>query len=226
MNKKHWWSSILVVAVGLTFGGCATPSSELLEARRSYKIAKEGFANDLVPDKVLEARQALELAEKAHADDAQSFEERSYAYIASRKAKIAVAEAGRVKAEKDIDSADKEYLATQKDMLKEARQEVGSLRDKVAEQNRVLTEERRARLDAEKRLTAAMLNLKEVATVKEDKRGMVITLDSSVLFASGKFELLDAAQSKIAKVAKTLREQGGKDGKDGQDRMILSLIHI
>jgi outer membrane protein OmpA-like peptidoglycan-associated protein len=55
--------------------------------------------------------------------------------------------------------------------------------------------------------TAAMAQLaalKTVQNVKQDTRGTVITLSGSVLFASGKYELLPSAQDTIANVANAL----------------------
>ena len=45
------------------------------------------------------------------------------------------------------------------------------------------------------------------AWVKQETRGMVITLSGSVLFTSGKADLLPAAQVKLNEVAKALTEQ-------------------
>jgi outer membrane protein OmpA-like peptidoglycan-associated protein len=55
-----------------------------------------------------------------------------------------------------------------------------------------------------------MASLAEIAKVKEEKRGVVITMSGSVLFATGKHELLPIARSKLAEVAKALKDQGYK----------------
>ena len=57
---------------------------------------------------------------------------------------------------------------------------------------------------------AAEASLKELANVKEESRGVVITLSGSVLFATGKSQLLPIAQNKLAEVAKALSDQGYK----------------
>jgi len=46
--------------------------------------------------------------------------------------------------------------------------------------------------------------------VKEEARGVVITLSGSVLFATGKYELLAIAMNKLDEVAKALNDQGYK----------------
>ena len=71
--------------------GCASagPTPELIDARRAYDEARQSEASTYSPDKLLSAKQALERAESAHGDNAGSFEERSLAYVAQRKAQLA-----------------------------------------------------------------------------------------------------------------------------------------
>jgi outer membrane protein OmpA-like peptidoglycan-associated protein len=60
---------------------------------------------------------------------------------------------------------------------------------------------------AEKRAAQAAADLAKFASVKQETRGMVITLSGGVLFTSGKAELLPAAQLKLNEVATALTEQ-------------------
>ena len=60
-----------------------------------------------------------------------------------------------------------------------------------------------------------MKDLAAVAAVKEEARGMVITLSGSVLFASGKFALLNTAMTKLDQVAEALKAQ------DADKRMVV-----
>jgi len=55
-----------------------------------------------------------------------------------------------------------------------------------------------------------MASLNEIAKVKEESRGVVITLSGSVLFATGKSDLLRIAQDKLNQVATALNDQGFK----------------
>ena len=105
----------LAVALGLSLGlgACASVPPPLAEARKYYQVAETGVANQLVPDKVLEAKQALTAAEKAYDEDDESFESESLAYIATRKSKLAIAEGGRASAEKKMRTIDEEYVETQ-----------------------------------------------------------------------------------------------------------------
>lgn len=73
-----------------------------------------------------------------------------------------------------------------------------------AEQTARLNAEQTARLDAEKRAANAEVDLAKLAAVKEEARGLVITLSGSVLFASNKSTLLPAAQNRLNQVAEAL----------------------
>ena len=77
--------------------------------------------------------------------------------------------------------------------------------------NAQLGAEREARAKAEASLRSALASLLEMASVKEESRGLVITLNGSVLFATGKSELLPAAKNKLDEVAAAI-----KDLKPGQ----------
>jgi outer membrane protein OmpA-like peptidoglycan-associated protein len=67
-----------------------------------------------------------------------------------------------------------------------------------------LKAEKARREDAEKRALQAAADLAKFATVKQEARGMVISLSGSVLFASAKSELLPAAQVRLGEVATAL----------------------
>ena len=63
---------------------------ELVNARQAYDRATRTRAAEYTPASVLSARQALDAAERAHADDPGSDRERSYAYVAQRRAELAI----------------------------------------------------------------------------------------------------------------------------------------
>jgi len=60
------------------------------------------------------------------------------------------------------------------------------------------------RAEADKKLAQAMADLKKIAEVKQEQRGMVITLSGSVLFASNESTLLPAAMVKLNEIADAL----------------------
>jgi outer membrane protein OmpA-like peptidoglycan-associated protein len=93
---------------------------------------------------------------------------------------------------------------------KQSEAEIARKEQEVKKTQAQLEEEKKKRLETEKKLSLAMASLAEVAKVKEEKRGVVITMSGEVLFASGKSELLPIARSKLDDVAKALQEQGFK----------------
>ena len=214
----------LVVAFGC---GHAAPSPELVSARAAYREAADGPAKDLVPDKLLEAKQALDSAESKYDDDENSGQARTLAYIAHRRTMIAVAAAGVATARKDVEIAEREYKEQLELSLKSTRGRLGKteksldktqselerqereLREKkkTLETKEVeLSKEKAARADVEERLKAAMKSLEEIAKVKEDARGTIITLSGAVLFKTNESELLPIAQSSLRKVAEALNQ--------------------
>lgn len=105
-------------------------------------------------------------------------------------------------------------LADQDNKLGEAASKLKAQEDELAKKKaelearqKELDAEKAARAEAEKKLAAAMKSLEEIAKIKEEQRGLVITLDGAVLFASGKTALLPIAESKLAKVAEVLQQQ-------------------
>jgi outer membrane protein OmpA-like peptidoglycan-associated protein len=214
----------MLVAFGC---GHAAPSPELLSARSAYREAADGPAKDLVPDKLLEAKQSLDSAESKYDDDENSAQARTLAYIAHRKAMIAVAAAGVSAAHKDVEVAERDYKEALEVSLKKSRDRLGrtensldktqtelerqerELREKkktLEAKDQELSKEKAARADAEERLKAAMKSLEEIAKVKEDSRGTIITLSGAVLFKTNEATLLPIAQSQLRKVAEALNQ--------------------
>jgi outer membrane protein OmpA-like peptidoglycan-associated protein len=177
--------------------GSATPSQELVSARATYEEASESQAKELVPDQLLGARQALEAAEAEFQEDENSPRARTLAYIAQRKALIAMAGAGIMAAKKMYEDADREYRELLESVAK-------SSRDRLGKTQNELSKERAAREDVEKKLTAAMKSLEEIARVKEDSRGTIITLSGAVLFKTNAASLLPIAEQQLRKVAEAL----------------------
>src|SRR5262245_58095330 len=92
---------IYLCASALAALACASNAAtpELVDARRAYDQLRTSEANATVPDRVVTAQQALDRAERAHADSPGSFEERNRAYSAQRQAELAVAYSDLKKAE-------------------------------------------------------------------------------------------------------------------------------
>src|SRR5829696_2477959 len=93
MITMRWGVAASPLALAFLISSCGStaPSPELIEARRTYDQVRYSSASQYAPARVLTAKQALERAELAHEDDAGSFEERSLAYVAQRRARLAAA---------------------------------------------------------------------------------------------------------------------------------------
>jgi outer membrane protein OmpA-like peptidoglycan-associated protein len=225
------------VALAILLVGCGTTLApkELLDARDAYDKAAKGPAAKLTPAQLDTAKQALDKAEQSFRDDGDGDVTKNLSYLAMRKAQIAAAQGDAAAAAQQkeqagrelatLQSADaertKKNLAKTKAQLEKEREDAKRQKEKsaediarekqeVAKTKEQLAQEKAARVEAEKKLSAAMASLSEIAKVKEEKRGVVITLSGEVLFASGKYELLPIAQSKLDDVAKALKDQGFK----------------
>ena len=91
--------------------------------------------------------------------------------------------------------------------LGRSRTRVATQRVALEAQGAALKDEKARREEAEKRAAQAAADLAKFATVKQEPRGMVITLSGSVLFASAKWDLLPAAQLKLNDVANALTKE-------------------
>lgn len=191
---------LVVIACGST-----PPPKELVDARAAYKRAAEGPAKDIAPAELHVAQQALDHAEKSLADDGDSPETKDRAYVAMRKAELAEAQARLSKAIRDKTDAQSTAQKLQTESLKQTQQELSKTKTQ-------LEQERKAREEAEKRAAQALADLQRIAAVKQEARGMVITLSGAVLFASNQSELLPAAQVKLNEVAEALIK-GNPDAK-------------
>ena len=187
-------SSILVTAAGC---GNTLPPRELVDARAAYASAAKGPASQQAPAELHVAKQALEQAERAFDDDGDSAETKDYAYVATRKAELAGSSARMLIAQKEKEQADRDAQRLTGEQLKNAQRDLASTKNELAS-------EKAAREAAEKKAAMALADLKKLAEVKQDTRGMVITLSGAVLFATDQSTLLPAAVIKLNEVADAL----------------------
>lgn len=193
------------------FAACAaaTPPDQLVRAREAYQRASEGPASRLTPAQLHTARQSLDVAEKAFEDDPEGQAVIDYAYIAERKAELAHFEAKTRSLESTEEQARDQSRKKARGALRMTKKQLAEERrnrEKTAEE---LAEEKKARKEAEKRAAETMERLKDalqkIATIKEESRGTVITLSGSVLFKSGKYDLMDGAKTKLSSVTEALQ---------------------
>jgi outer membrane protein OmpA-like peptidoglycan-associated protein len=157
------------------------------------------------------ANQALAAAEQSFRDNPDSYQTRDLAYVAQRKAQLAEATAS-ISIEQKSQAQSKEDLQTaQGKAVAKTKQDLSKTRTALAASERSgeataekLSAEQEARAAAEKRAADAQAALAKLAAVKEEPRGMVITLSGSVLFASNRAVLLPEARTRLDQVAEVL----------------------
>jgi outer membrane protein OmpA-like peptidoglycan-associated protein len=199
------WSVLSVLGLSVLFGcGTTPPPVELLDARAAYEKASRGQAAQLAPAQLDTAKQALSKAEGSFEEEGDDPITKDLAYVAQRRAEIAEAEAGRENAERTRAETDKAFRESELDAMQQHRK----TREQLEQEKKAREAAEKRSAEAEKKLAAAMASLTEIAKVKEESRGMVITLSGAVLFATGKSELLPIAQDKLSEVAKALKDQG------------------
>jgi outer membrane protein OmpA-like peptidoglycan-associated protein len=192
----------LLSSIGLLACGADLAPRELLDARQAYEKAKTGTASKYALAELETAKQALQEANTAF-EDGEDEKVADLAYVAERKSQLAEAAGELEQANQDRASALASEQKAQEDYQSATEKELRTSR-------KAIEEEKAKRKAAEERAKAAMASLEEMGKVKEEARGTVITLDGSVLFASGKYELLPIARSKLTDIAHALRDQGYK----------------
>lgn len=222
MNTVIKMMLAFVAIAGLT-GGCATTAPpELVQARASYVASSNGLASKLTPAELHEASTALAKANQEFEQHGATTACRDLAYIAQRKVQLADAKARTAQDRQKIEEAGKAGVALRDRQVTNAQAAVSGLRatnaaqaqeiEKATEQ---LETEKLARSQADARLAGAMKDLANIAAIKEETRGVVITLSGGVLFASNKFSLLETAKTKLDQVAEALKAQ------DSDKRMVV-----
>ncbi len=216
-------SKLALVGMVASILGCGAtmPPKELVLARAAYKEAEAGTASELKPAELHVARLALDRAETSFQDDGDKPEVADLAYIAMRKAELAGALANAAASAKMMAVLEKEAGMTTRAMLDKnegkLRAVEGALakekdalakeKDALAREKQVSASETAARLAAEKTAKDAMDALAKSLAIKDESRGMVITLSGGVLFATGEAKILAGAQEQLNKVADALKTQ-------------------
>jgi outer membrane protein OmpA-like peptidoglycan-associated protein len=204
------------LVLALAGAGCATaaPPTELVTARTSYNRAQNGPAAKLNPADLDTARKAIEAAEQSYAKNGDTRETRDLAYIADRRTQIAEARANASQSTQSQQQTISQMHANETTQMKATSAQLGRANQQLVvqgkamkDQDQQLATEREARAAADKRAAQAAADLAKFASVKQETRGLVITLSGGVLFASAKSELLPEAQVKLNSVAEALTQQ-------------------
>jgi outer membrane protein OmpA-like peptidoglycan-associated protein len=209
---------------------CAhTAPPQLVEARTAYTASNNGLAAKLTPTELHDAWIVLAKANKEFDEHGDTTMCRDYAYIAQNKLQLADVKARTELDRQKIAEAVKAGVVVRDTQVKSTRAALTSTREQLKEERRdsnaktaeiektaeQLEVEKQARLTAEGRLAGAMKDLAAIAAIKEEARGLVITLSGSILFASNKYALLETAKTKLDQVAEALKAQ------DADKRMVV-----
>lgn len=206
---------LALIGFGAGVGACGgerLPPKALVDARSEYQTAKGGVAIQLDPTDVHEADLALQRAEQAWNDEPDDPNTIDLAVIAQRKAQIAEAQAAALKSSQDAEAAKRELMnvtATQlqaaRGQLDQTKQALNKTQEQLQNEQQLSAAQKQQLADLETKLKDARDTIAKIAAVKDDDRGMVITLQGEVLFKTGKWELKAGAMAKLDQIADALR---------------------
>lgn len=207
MNTTNRSTLGLILAAGISACATSNPPADLLTARASFERAQRGTAAKYNPADLDTAHKAIQAAEQSFTEDGDTQHTRDLAYAADRRSQIAEARANATQATQKEEKTTQDMHSTTTAQLGRANQKLALQGQEMQNQNQQLATEREARAAAEKRAAQAAADLAKFASVKQEPRGMVITLSGGVLFASGKSDLLGEASVKLNSVADALTQQ-------------------
>lgn len=195
--------------------GCATAApSELVTARTAYSRAVRGPTATLNPADLHTAKESLDAAELSFEERGDEQQTRDLAYVAERRTQTAEARARTMQSMTEKEQVVAQMHANTASQAQAASAQLGRANQQLAAQGQAmqtqgdaLATETQRRKDAEKRAAQAAADLAKFASVKQETRGMVITLSGGVLFRSGSADLLPTAQVKLNDVANALTQQ-------------------
>jgi outer membrane protein OmpA-like peptidoglycan-associated protein len=205
--------TILLPLLGLVTAcaGERRPPRDLVEARADYARARDGIAMRLDPTDVHEADVALQRAERAWREAPEDPSTIDLAVLADRRALLAVAEARATEALQQAEQANARLEATRaaqyrsaQTRLNQTQQALGRTQMQLEHEQTTSAEQQQKLRAIEASLEAARETIARIATVRDDDRGMVITLPGEVLFRTGKFDLKPGAMAKLAQIASAL----------------------
>jgi outer membrane protein OmpA-like peptidoglycan-associated protein len=157
---------------------------------------------------VIQGKKDLSDSEKRTAD-AQAELARQAALKAAKDkadADFQIQQAAIAQGQRDLNDAERRTAETQAELDKQtALQAAKAKADADFQiQQAAIAQGQRDLNDAEKRTAAALAELASLASLKEEERGLVLTLSGSILFRSAESTLLSSARVKLDQVAKAL----------------------
>jgi outer membrane protein OmpA-like peptidoglycan-associated protein len=180
-----------VIACMMIAGCASAPPPELKNARTAYQDAAQAPGAPMAQTDVYEAKKWLDCAELSFNEDGDAPETRDLAYVASRKALIAKANANTA-------------LAMQQKQI--AMQEAQRWKDQQALALREQLGRTKVQLEVQQKLDAEQQAKMKALGAKLEERGIVLTISGSVLFATGKSELMPTAAKRLDDVVAALKD--------------------
>jgi outer membrane protein OmpA-like peptidoglycan-associated protein len=208
------WNRFAVLTVPVALAGVAAcggervPPKALVDARADYYQARDGIAARMDPTDVHEADVALQKAEHAWTSSPDEPSTIDMAIIADRKALLARSVANTMKSQQDVQQAAAQLEALKTQQLASAQGKLSSTQQALGATQMQLEQQQAAAALLAAQLKDARDSLAKIASVKDDERGMVITLEGEVLFKTGKFDLKPGGMAKLDMIADALK---GKD---------------
>jgi outer membrane protein OmpA-like peptidoglycan-associated protein len=200
-------TGIFVVLASAVACATAMPPADLITARATYSRASQGPAATLDPADLHSADESLKVAEQSFAQNGDTQGTRDLSYVADRRAQIAEARGAALQSTQQEQATLGNMHAAETSQLATTSAQLGHAKAELALQGQALATEQQRREEADKRAAKAAADLAAFASVKQETRGMVITLSGGVLFVSNKSDLMPAAQLKLNEVADALTKQ-------------------
>jgi outer membrane protein OmpA-like peptidoglycan-associated protein len=205
------WNRSLIAAIPIIIAGSAAcggeriPPKSLVDARADYSTARNGIAMQFDPTDVHEADVALQNAEQAWQNSPDEPSTGDLAMIADRKALLAEAQAGTMKAQQDTQLASQQLQATRASQLQNAQGQLNQTQQVLGATQMQLAADAQKMQALEANLKDARNTIAKIASVKDDDRGLVITLQGEVLFKTAKWDLKPGAMAKLDQIAEALK---------------------
>lgn len=185
--------------IACMLAGCASsPPVELKNARAAYQDASRSQGASLASTSMFDAKKSLDRAEAAYSEGGDAAETRDLAYVAERNAVIAKANGGAALAMQQKQVALQDAQRIKQEQAIAMRQQLGQAKSELEKSQQQLESERQARMEA--------LNKIKGLSAKAEERGLVLTLSGSVLFATGKSELMPGARQRLDDVIAALKD--------------------
>lgn len=208
---KAFTTTNTFIATGLLvslFSGCgAAIPMELVHARKEVERIDSGPTSVNNPSGLHTAKQTLGAAEHSYEEEGATQETRDLAYTAERRAQTAEVKGRELAWKLDAERTKEQMEQQEAARLASTSAELAQTKTELQKRDQQLLDEQSRRAEAEKRAAEAAAMLAKFATVKQETRGMVITLSGNVLFETNKAKLFPNAEVKLSEVAKALTQQ-------------------